>query len=108
MYERENNYIAIDPKTQKPLEKDSKFMFKIVAIITEVIGANEDETRITFQVQKYWKDKTYKIQKSPTDSAEITKNSPFCERRLNGDLKDTGERMIDADDFVSQFKAIVE
>ncbi len=110
IYERGDNWV-LTGKDGKPDEEAKEFLYRIVAIITACLGADETETRINFQVQKYWRNKTYEAQKSPNDAGMERRNHPFFEvfpqgdrLKRDGQLKRTGEAIYDGDDFLKKFQ----
>jgi len=115
MSEQEKKYIAVDPKTKEPMPEAKDFFWKILAAIPACDGANEFEVRINFQIQKYWRNKTYKAQIAPDNSNTREVHEPWFELYPDGDrlgragqLRTTGERILDADDFIAGFKLDAE
>jgi hypothetical protein len=104
-------YTRIDPKTKEPLTeiKGEETFWKILSVIPEAVGNNDAEIRVNFFIQRYWKNKTYKRQKSSSDSTEISEHEPWMLKKENRFTKvysivQTGDRIIDAEDFMAQFK----
>jgi len=119
--EREDDYwYRIDPTTQKPLEEAKTFVWKIVCAYPNMIGACKiretnrpsGDLRVTFQIQKCYKDKyTAKPKDATADPAlplaegdSIQVRQHWNEVDSEGGLSTPGDRMIDASDFVKQFK----
>ncbi len=97
---------------KKPEAGDDKFFWKITAVIPACLGADERDIRINFQIQKYWRNKTYKVQTAPDNAKDKVVHEPYCEVYPDNDrmgrarqLRATGESIIDATDFIDRFKA---
>ena len=113
-------YIRIDPTTQKPHAEAKEFLWRIKNAFPAFIGtAKVRETgnptgavRIQFQIQKFWRNKMVKRPKDPmadpslplSDGDSIEDFEPWVLMDPEGGLAETGDPLIDASDFVIQFK----
>ena len=102
-------YIRIDPKTKAEFAEAKEFFWQITSIIPEMIGYSEHEIRVNFIAQKYWRDpvKMYKATEMVNGSSrDIKRYRAYTEiNASNGEMVAPGDRLIDASDFVEQYKA---
>lgn len=110
---------------KKPEKGDEEFIWKVVSFTSEFLGADDDQIRVQFSIQKCWRNRFVTVRQlievsgSEPDHGDPEKvNEPF--KRFKpiknargkeigiGELRDTGERMMDASDFVDEFKRIAD
>ena len=102
-------YIRIDPATKKPLAEEEPTFWRIINATPEVVGNHEGQLRVSFYLIRYYKNKTYKRAISPSNSDEVTEHEPFTIRKTSRwskmyELTEVGDRIIDAADFMEQYK----
>jgi hypothetical protein len=109
-----------DPK--KPEKGDEEFVWKIVSFTLRALGTDEDHSRVIFMVQKCWRNKFIQVRSlieipgSEPDRGEPEQvNEPWKRYKITRDrrgretgreLRDTGECLMDASDFVEKFKRV--
>lgn len=105
------HYIRVDSATGKPMAEAKHFFWCILNFVPECyLGADvvhlRGEMRINFRIQKYHRDKFYNRKKNPDilGSELVKSNLPYCETTEDGELLAPGDRLIDASDFLDQFK----
>ncbi len=104
--EQDAHFIRIDPSSKQPYEEAKEFFWKITAVIPRSMGFNDEEFRIQYQVQKYHRDEKMAVDVPINPGSELTKKkyAPWFKRKRDGSLHETGEMILDADDFLARFK----
>lgn len=101
-------YIRIDPVTKKEFAEAKDYFWMIISFTTECLGSTETDVRINFLIQKYHRDPKlmYKATEMVNGSSrDVMRFRAYMERNpTSGDLISTGDRLIDASDFLEQFK----
>jgi hypothetical protein len=107
-------YIRTDPKTLKPFEEAKDFFWRIISFVPDCVGINVDveylegDLRISFLIQKFHRDEKLMYETnlivSDTTSSKRRVHAAYVKRRKDGSLSEPGDRLIDASDFMEQFK----
>ena len=100
-------YVQIDTATGKPLESAKDFFYEIMSSLKNFLGSgSENAIRIEFVIQKFWRNKTYKVPSSPDSHSrrDVIKHLAYSEQNSEGEMTAEGSRIIDAEKFKRQFK----
>ena len=98
-------FVRIDPATKKPHEQNKQFFWQIVGQYPATrAGENMNAPVMHFEIQRYWRDKTYKAPAGPNDTHEVTKHVPWTGQNWDGELI-PGSMQISYPDFIKQFVA---
>lgn len=105
------HYIRVDAATGKKLTEPEgeETFWRILNVIPEAVGNSEAELRINFFMQRFYKSKTYQRAISPTNADQVTEHEPYVIRATNRFSKmysivELGDRIVDAEDFLKQYK----
>lgn len=117
----ESRFVRVDSKTKQPMEEAKEFFWRILSFVpamADVLGSSaeiehlEGNMRINFLIQKYHRDEKlmYEAKTDASNPHSPTRkvHMAFCARRKDGSLLEPGDRMIDASDFMEQFKKEVD
>jgi hypothetical protein len=93
----------VDPETKKPHANSTQFFWEVAHMFPAVkAGGNMNAPEMNFQVQRYYRGKTYEAQLEDK-GATVTRHLAFHEVNPRGELVSPGYIMVSYDDFLKQF-----
>lgn len=100
----DKRWMRVDPETKKPHQSNKTCFWQITGQYPSVrFGENMNEPKMTFQVTRFCRDKTYEASVSPDGHGSTTRHVAFHDVDRRGQLIAPGCVNIEYADFLKQF-----